>query len=133
MNHAIRLCQLLLCSSLALLWTGCGEGGPKTYHLSGKLTQAGQPMTFPSGGGIVMYFVEVDEQDRPKENQYTANVKSDGSYEADVPAGKYLIDISWYEKYPSSGDKLNGAYNAGTSTLRKEVTQKEDGVNFDLK
>ena len=39
-----------------------------------------------------MTFVEVDASGNQRENQISANVAADGTYEVDVPAGKYVID-----------------------------------------
>jgi hypothetical protein len=125
----VSLLSAVMIGSLSIL--GCGESGPSTVKVTGTLTQGGQPVTYPQGGSALLDFFETDETGSVEGGMYSADVKSDGTYEILVPVGKYKVQVQLFDKYPGP-DKLNSKYMATNTTLTQEVTGAAEGVNIDV-
>ena len=68
--------------SLLLLVAGCGESGPKTYPVQGKVAYQGKPLEF----GAVMFLSDDG-------TVATGSIKPKGTYQANLVAGKHKVCV----------------------------------------
>lgn len=85
---------------VALLVCGCGGAAPKKIKVTGKFLKNGQPVTYTKDTYVTLIFTPVI----PKQlgnvpstipaNTYPAKVAAElGTYEAEMPAGKYRVNF----------------------------------------
>ena len=68
--------------TLAALLAGCGEQGPKTHPVSGKVSYQGKPLPF----GAIMFV--------PAEGSAaSARIESDGTYKVDLTPGPHKVSV----------------------------------------
>lgn len=123
---------------VALLFTGCGSGGPEIAHVSGRVTMDGKPLA----NATVVF---IPENGRPA----GARTDADGKYVLNFTEGrrgampgKNTIRITTLrdadqdetgKSIPGSPETIPAKYNAA-STLEFTVEPKKRNVaNFDLK
>lgn len=119
---------ILLLATFALVATGCGKSGPKTYDVTGTVTYDGQPL---DSGSIA--FTPADTTMRGGQVEITA-----GKYTIQLPAGEMTVKI--YAERPSgpydevmggtpSEQYLHANYNDNTklgATITPESGQVHD-------
>src|SRR5689334_18013055 len=76
------LARIALTALLALSAAGCGESGPTTYPVTGKISHQGKPLPF----GAVM-FVPLDGPAN------SAAIEVDGSYKVDLVPGTHRVAV----------------------------------------
>lgn len=128
----VYLCQATL--ALACLFqSGCGDPGPKTYPVKGKIiNREGKPVK----SGMVLF----ESVDDPK-IQASGDLSSDGTFALDsnlgkpgTVAGKHRVMIE--PPLPEYGEKAliaNKFASFATSGLTAEVTEGENDLTIELK
>jgi hypothetical protein len=120
----------VLILAVLLAATGCNDGKPPKYKLSGNVTFEGQPI--PEG---TIMFLASDLRGQPETAQIV-----DGKYMLELTAGKKKVVVE-ASKYTGPEDKTMGVrprdtyipfkYNVDT-TLTTEVKPQEDVYNLAL-
>jgi hypothetical protein len=67
---------------MLLMLAGCGESGPVTYPVTGKVSYQGKPLPL----GTMMF---VSESSPPA----SATIEPDGSYHLEAAEGKYRVSV----------------------------------------
>lgn len=121
---------ILLLATLALVATGCGKSGPKTYDVTGTVTYDGQPL---ESGSIA--FAPTNPEMKGYQTEITA-----GKYTIELPAVEMAVKI--FANRPSgpydevmggtpSEQYLHANYNDNTK-LKATITP-ESGQVHDFK
>lgn len=130
MMIAFKRCAAVLV--LAVLVVGCGESGPPTGTVKGKLTVNGQPY---GDAAVVLLGNETGQVGQ-------ADLQPDGSFQMaqPLPAGKYTVFLSpkivdTAEPTPIVIDKSvpEKFWNEGTSGVTVDVAEGENDIPIDLK
>jgi hypothetical protein len=122
MISSVRAAAPLGCVVLAALLTAGCNTGPRKVTVNGKVTRGGQAVT-ASNQGMVMLILVPQVAEGEHYTTYPANYnKEDGTFTiANVPVGKYRVELQILDPYPSN-DLLKGAFSGATSPLVREIT-----------
>ena len=81
-RRRILLDRVLPCLLWFVCFAGCGDSGPATYLVQGKVTYDGNAV--PTGS--VIFLSQAEER-------HPAAIGSDGSYEVRLPAGEHYVGV----------------------------------------
>lgn len=125
MNKIVSAGVLLL---LATGLTGCGQ--QKKFAVSGTVTRAGEKLTWPDGGILLVIFLPEDRQ--KDTNTYSADTDiATSTYKIPaIPPGKYTVAVQQFDK--KFMDALGGIYDPGHTKLTREVTADGQVIDIDL-
>ena len=107
--------------------SGCGKGGPKpepTVHVTGKVLYQGKPLPVDANPKqldatrLSLTFLRINE-DKPGISKST-HVKQDGSFEIDIPVGKYRIAVT-YGPVVNGPDPVGDKFTEEDSPIVKEI------------
>jgi hypothetical protein len=116
------LAGLVLCLALP----GCG----RKVKVRGKLTHGATALKGQERQPLVVTFVPYQEGDKGPDKTYTAQVdQGAGTYEVDVPPGKYRIAVSRFTADLS--DQFKGAFSEGKSPIIRDV-KGDETIDLDL-
>jgi hypothetical protein len=88
----MKLRAAILALGLAILTAGCGGGGG--VPIEGKVTKGGQAYSPAADGDLNIGLTAVDGG-----KNFSSKVGEDGSFKiADVPSGKYSVNVTQYPK-----------------------------------
>jgi hypothetical protein len=125
--------------SLWGLTVGCGgEEGPPRLAISGKLTNAGQPLEVAGRdiglGRVVVEFYPLDASGEPSlEPLETATVAANGEFNLvdGIPPGKYRIAVHQWDPYPQT-DRLESRFDRESSPIVRDLTSETDSLEIDV-
>ena len=114
-----RIVFSVLCLSVCVSLVGCGDK-KVGFTVKGKVVQGGQTLV---PNDKVKLRVTLNEL-KPDgvtlgEGSIPTVINDDGTFEADVPAGKYRVQVE-YGTYP--GDDFKGKYSQTGSPIVEEIT-----------
>lgn len=122
------LLRQLLCGTLLLVVTSCGQGGPEVAPVKGRVTLDGRPLamadiTFQPASG-----------DRPS----TARTDADGLYElmykrglVGARTGEHTVRIDFSTNIVAKPPNVPARYNTA-SELHRDVKSGENQFDFEL-
>jgi hypothetical protein len=124
-----------------LVWMptlGCSPGGPAEepkVSVTGRLTNAGQPLTIPPAfaeqkGMRPMLNFTREESDKPGVS-VPAITEMDGRFQAKLPKGKYRIAVQFGYASPKEQELLS-KFDRRVSPILREVTGDGQEISIDL-
>lgn len=126
----LRAATLLLSLLLGCV-AGCGDGGPKLYPVSGRVTIDGEPLTY----GYIRF---VPTEGRPSDAQLasdgTFTLRYQGGREGAL-AGSHRVEVAANEVLGPSRIKWHAPKHyasIGTSQLSQEVARPTEDLTIDL-
>jgi hypothetical protein len=111
---------------LALLAAGCQDGteGPVPVPIQGTVTDGGNPLVVenPQYGyrWVEIAFHEIGDDGQPTGPAVSAEVQPDGSFNLEVPVGKYQVAV--YQWTEPGQDELQGRFAHPKSPITRDVT-----------
>ncbi len=148
MNLRMTIIGLGILALPLLAAAGCSPGvpaGESTVHIKGKLTIGGKPLTIPpafaqqpgmrpmvnfiraeSGGGS-----GTDVPEGPAGVSVTGITGTDGTFELDVPTGKYNVSVQFPYAAPEEKAIVEKYGQRGTP-IEREVTADGQEIVIDL-
>lgn len=113
--------RLLIPVSLAALLSGCGP--PPNITVTGTVLRDGKPLTVGPTGVLQVTLMP----DVGPDEDYTSKIgecNREGHFTiGDVPPGKYKVGVEQFDPTPQV-DKLNGAFHAGSSKIKRDLDGK---------
>jgi len=108
--------------AILAIFHGC-DNKPRTVTVTGSVTRGGQPLPVSNTGYVQIMLLP----DVGADEQYTTRVgrcEKDGTFQIpEVPPGKYRIGVEQLDPNPQT-DKLNGAFRAGDSKIKRDLDGK---------
>ena len=109
----LKTSSVALCAALFIFLSGCGDDGPATYPVSGKVTLDGTAVE-----GAVITFVPAGSGAAT-----AATSKADGTFTAKAQAGNYKLKVSKFD--PLDGGHSPYGDGGGAPEPAKKMTQEE--------
>jgi hypothetical protein len=122
-----RLIPAAVLAAALVAATGCGA---KKVGISGTVTRAGEKLTWPDGGWLLVIYVPEDRTRDPAVYKATADIKTSTYTVAAIPSGRYKVAVQQFD--PNHMDALGGAYDPGHTTIEKEVTGDGQVIDIDV-
>lgn len=98
----------------AIILSGCGEKSEALYKVTGTVTYQSQPLT----NGFVTFVPATS-------NPIRCTINSDGTYEAEVPAGAYQIAVDVFEGDSVADTESSGAPDTIKSPPKSSLKAKQ--------
>lgn len=118
---------------------GCaGDDDPTRLQISGKVTDAGQPLEVGGRdiglGRVVVEFYPLDASGNAAgEPLETASVAESGEFELidGIPPGRYRIAVRQWDPYPQT-DRLQGRFDPENTPIVRDLTAETDSLEIDI-
>ncbi len=120
-----------------MIAAGCSKAPTQEPRMTvkGKVTNAGQPLPIESkfenfeAARLQVHFIRTGQKDAA-EFAATAAAKPDGSFEVQLPKGKYRIGLS--QDYSKAAEQTIRRFDQRNSPIMREVTAEGQEINIDL-
>lgn len=125
--------------AICVAMIGCpgGAGEEPRVTVKGTVTRDGQPlpldpaMAAAKAARVEVGFLRETGGEDQSDFGATVDAEPDGSFEIEVPPGKYRIGVRYFDGQ-SQGDALQGKFDERNSPIIREITSETTDLKIEL-